>query len=227
MNDYYQPTAAPQDTSGAADDANTAVPDMPKNDLAPPADEPLNSASEPAPLEGGQPQEAGFPPEDPGIPALEPDPAPKAPTQESPATGAAGQTPVDAAKAASSPQEAYNAFIEQLLVDLGFDKLEEPQKGNLVDSIKERVEARVLRTLMTSLTKEQTKELNIEVEEKSLSEEAIINMLVEKAPNASTAILSALDDLYMEMKEETDMLWKAAGAKKASEAEEVADQSQI
>jgi hypothetical protein len=150
---------------------------------------------------------------------------PVEPPAETPSGGSGtGQTPIDAAKAASNPQEAYNAFIDQLLIQLGFDKLEEPQKGQLVDAVKQRVEARVLRTLMTSLTEEQTKELNTEIEGKGLSEEAIINLLVEKAPNASTAILSALDDLYMEMKEETDMLWKAAGAKAAADTEDAGGQ---
>ena len=132
-------------------------------------------------------------------------------------------TPPEAAKAADNPQEAYNVFVEALIKDLGFDKVDEPQKSKLIDAIKQRVEARVLRTLMTSLTKEQSDEINKEIEEKGLSEDAIVKLLTEKAPNASAAILSALDDLYMEMKEETDLIWKAAGAKAVADVEEGKD----
>ena len=216
MSDYYQATGGGGQTGTGDDVAPASSP--------PPIEDGKSADGSPAPEIGKSPfEEAGVGSE-----------APPAPADETPSGGAptgggsddSATTPLDAAKAASTPQEAYNAFVDQLLLQLGFDKLEEPQKGQLVDAIKQRVEARVLRTLMTSLTEEQTKELNEEIEGKGLSEEAIINLLVEKAPNASTAILSALDDLYMEMKEETDMLWKAAAAKAANDSDSRSDQNQ-
>ena len=124
--------------------------------------------------------------------------------------------PLEAAKRAPDAQGSYNAFVDALILDLGFDKAGEKEKEKLAEAIKRRVEARVLRVLMSSLTNEQREELDKEVEEKGLQEDAIVKLLSEKAPNASSAILSALEDLYTEMKEETNMLWEAAGAKAAA-----------
>lgn len=119
-------------------------------------------------------------------------------------------TPPEAARAEEDPSKAYDAFIDALIEDLGFNDLQDPQKTELVNAIRQRVETRVLRTLLTSLTQEQTDEINKEIDEKGLTEEAIIELLTQKAPNASATILSALDDLYQEMKQETDVIWKAA-----------------
>lgn len=198
MNDYYQPTS-----SGAPSD------DQPAEEGK---DESITPVTNQSPLEtatdGNSPPPEATP---------EPSPVKAEDSKLPPPEKIGGSSPVQAAQSASNPQEAYNAFIEALIVDLGFDKLEGPQKDQLIDAIRERVETRVLRTLMTSLTQEQSDEIDREVKEKGLTEEAIINLLVEKAPNASTAIISALDDLYMEMKEETDILWKAAGVQAAGQ----------
>jgi len=130
---------------------------------------------------------------------------------EEPAGGPAG-TASD-----QNPDEVYNNFIERLVQEFGYNDLPETEKAQLIDAIKERVETRILRTLMTSLTKEQSDEMDREVKEKGLNEEAIIKLLAEKAPNASTAILSALDDLYLEMKEENEVIQKAAQRKAQEE----------
>lgn len=129
----------------------------------------------------------------------------------------ASVTPPEAARAEEDPAKAYDAFLEALIQDLGFNDLQEPQKTELVNAIRQRVETRVLRTLLTSLTQEQTEEINKQIDEQGLSEEAIIELLTQKAPNASATILSALDDLYQEMKEETDVIWKAAAGKVAAD----------
>jgi len=115
------------------------------------------------------------------------------------------------------PKDVYNNFVDRLVQEFGYSDLPENEKAQLVDAMKERIETRVLQTLMTSLTKEQSDEMDREVKEKGLSEEAIIDLLSKKAPNASTAILSALDDLYLEMKEENDVIQKAALAQAQDE----------
>lgn len=107
-------------------------------------------------------------------------------------------------------ENVYDAFVEKLIEQLGFGNVSEPQKSKLIDSIRQRVEARVLRVLATSLTNEQNKELSEKVKQENLNEEAIIDYLVKNAPNASTAISRAMEDLYMEMKEETDTLMQVA-----------------
>jgi len=107
-------------------------------------------------------------------------------------------------------KNVYDAFVEKLVEQLGFTNVSEPQKSKLIDSIKQRVEARVLRVLATSLTSEQNKELSEKVKRENLNEEEIIDYLVKNAPNASTAITRAMEDLYTEMKEETDTLMQVA-----------------
>lgn len=129
------------------------------------------------------------------------------------------ETPLEAGKEAQDPEESYNAFIDQLIVQLGFDKLEGEEKEKLSEAIKQRVEARILRTLMMSLTKEQQEELDKQIQSEDMAPEAIIKLLSEKAPNASDKIMEALDDLYQEMKEETDTIFEASSAKVASEQE--------
>jgi hypothetical protein len=150
-------------------------------------------------------------------PIAQPEP-PATPVDASPPE--AEMTPPEAARAADSPAEAYNVFVDELVRQLGFNDLEGKEKDDLVDAIKERVETRILRVLVTSLTKEQSDAIDKEIEEKGLSEEAIIKLLSETAPNASSAILSALDDLYTEMKEETDLIWKTAAGKAVADQEE-------
>lgn len=106
----------------------------------------------------------------------------------------------------------YNAFVEKLIVDLGFDKVQEPEKSELIKAIQQRIEARILSTLMTSLTEQRANELDEQIEKEGLKEQQIIELLA-KEPGASAKIIQAMDDLYQEMKEETDALWAASAAK--------------
>lgn len=106
----------------------------------------------------------------------------------------------------------YNAFVEKLIVDLGFDKIQEPEKSELIKAIQQRIEARILSTLMTSLTEQRANELDEQIEKEGLKEQQIIELLSNE-PGASAKIIQAMDDLYQEMKEETDALWAASAAK--------------
>lgn len=116
--------------------------------------------------------------------------------------------------------KSYDALVDKLISQLGFDGVSEPQKSELVDAIKERIETRILRVLMTSLTEEQTKKLEEKIKAENLDEKAIIEFISREAPNASTVIVSALDDLYMEMKQEVDTLTRAAGAQVADKQQQ-------
>ena len=82
-------------------------------------------------------------------------------------------------------------------------------KSKLIDSIKQRVEARVLRVLATSLTSEQNKELSEKVKQENLNEEEIIDYLV-KTPQRLNSNYSRHGRSYTEMKEETDTLMQVA-----------------
>jgi len=109
-----------------------------------------------------------------------------------------------------NPMDVYDNFVNRLISEFGYDKLEEPQKTKLIDSIKKRIENRVLRVLLTNLTQEQSDEIDKEVKGRGLKEEDIVKLLSEKAPNAAQTILTSLDDLYLEMKQENDAIWRAA-----------------
>jgi fused signal recognition particle receptor len=253
-DDYYQstnqpantpPTDQPQPANSANQEAGN--PPVQPTDFTPPAPPPISQdmpeekpaemtpAVEPEPAAEPQPAiaepaiEEPKPTEEIIEPAAEPEaPAAFEPTVE-PAEAkpeeAAAKTPPEAAREAKTPAEAYDIFVDELLKDLGFEKLEEPRRSELIDAIKLRVEARVLRVLITSLTKEQAEEFEQEIEEKELSQEETIKLLSEKSPNSSAAVLSALDDLYVEMKEETELLWKVAAAQSVAEgAQKVEDQ---
>lgn len=203
MSDYYNP----------AGPSSTAKPNTPGEQYVP-TTKGEGATPEPKKEPVGAPPQSDFKPK--AMPeTLRKATAPPTPKEE-------GARPLEAAKSAPDAEGSYNAFVEALIVDLGFDKAGEQEKVKLAEAIKRRVEARVLRVLMSSLTDEQRAELDKEVAEKGLQEEAIIKLLSEKAPDASNAILSALEDLYTEMKEETNMLWEAAAAKTASEKAEKA-----
>lgn len=149
----------------------------------------------------------------PAEPVSEPTPPPAEPAVETPEPPKEEdkETPAPADDAGGQTQ-SYDALVDQLIKQLGFENVPEPQRADLVDAIKERIETRVLRVLMTSLTEEQTKQLEEKVKAENLDEKAIIEFISREAPNASQMIVSALDDLYMEMKEEVDTLTRAAGA---------------
>lgn len=254
-DDYYQAsnqTSGTPDPDQPAEGtpANTDPPVTESTDFAAPSQPPISQdtptekvadatptdekpAEMPAPIEEPEPvaEPSTEPPvEEPNNEDPTPQPAvePKISAPEEPKpddTKAPEPTPPEAAKKAKTPEEAYDIFVDQLLKDLGFEKLQEPKRSELIDAIKLRVEARILRVLITSLSKEQAEEFEKEIEEKGLSQEQIIKLLAEKSPNSSAAILSALDDLYSEMKEETELLWKVAAAQSVAEgAQKVEDQ---
>lgn len=209
-NDYYQP-AGGASASGPVDDATAAVP----------ADDQAETAATSAPVTDAW--------ENPIAQAANAVPVGNTTATDDANIATTAQasdiTPPEAARAEEDPAKAYDAFIDALIEDLGFNDLQDPQKTELVNAIRQRVETRVLRTLLTSLTQEQTDEINKEIDAKGLTEEAIIELLSQKAPNASATILSALDDLYQEMKEETDVIWKAAAGQAGADADATTDQA--
>jgi len=107
----------------------------------------------------------------------------------------------------------YDAFLNQLIVQLGFDKLPPEQRQPLEGALRHRIEVRVLRVMMDSLTSEQAEKAKEIIATANDNGETLTKYLVENAPNVNVKVLQALDDLYQEMKAETDMAWGAAAAK--------------
>jgi len=201
MADYYQPSTT-TGTGPTDQDDQTASPTQGQDNsqnVAPGT--PLAQDSPPAPAEDAAPETT--PAEGPAI-----EQAPEATEPAQTTTAPAGNT------------ESYDALVDKLIGQLGFDNVSEPQKSELIDAIKERIETRVLRVLMTSLTEEQNKNLEEKVKAENLDEKAIIEFISREAPNASAMIVSALDDLYMEMKQEVDTLTRAAGAQVADKQQQ-------
>lgn len=187
MADYYQPAT----TTTTTDDTTEST--SPNGDVQAPPQE-MTPAQPPAP----EPASPIPPTTEPSIPA-----PPPPPPKEETAQGSAGD---------DKQMLSYDAMVDRLIKQLGFENVPEPQKANLVEAIKERIETRVLRVLMTSLTEEQTRRVDEKIKQESLDEKAIIELLTREAPNASDTIVGALDDLYMEMKQEVDTLMGVASA---------------
>lgn len=92
----------------------------------------------------------------------------------------------------------YQNFIDKIMADLGFDKLPDGKKKEVIETIKQRMDQKILITIMSNLKDEDVKELD-KLTKKGMPAEEMINFMASKIENLDDKITEALGKLYEQM----------------------------
>lgn len=106
----------------------------------------------------------------------------------------------------------YENYAQKILADLGFSKLPEEKKKEILEMIKKRTDQKILLTIMANLKDNDIGELNSLTEQETPVEE-IIKFMSSRIENLDDKITKALGELYEQMV--TDIKQIAQAAQKA------------
>ncbi len=106
--------------------------------------------------------------------------------------------------------EAFEHFIDEVIADFGLPN--GMSDGELRDSLKTRFQIRVLRVLTETLDGRAIQELGEKIEKENLADEKLVDYLMNKVPDAKKKILSAIDDLCIEIRQEYELAMRVAAA---------------
>jgi len=94
--------------------------------------------------------------------------------------------------------DLYQSFVDKIISGLGFENLPEEKKKEVVEVLKQRMDQKILLTIMSNLKDEDVKELD-KLVEKGMPTEEIVNFMSSKIENLDDKITEALGNLYEQM----------------------------
>lgn len=101
----------------------------------------------------------------------------------------------------------YQNFVDKVMADLGFENLADDKKNQVMETIKQRMDQKILFTIMANIKDEDISELET-LTEKNTPPEELVKFMSSKIENLDDKITQALGELYQQMVEDVKTISK-------------------